>query len=646
MCGILACINHPKAAAYRPRMLNMSRCIRHRGPDWSGCVVATEGDGRLESLPPITRANPKNTTAEDIQMLGATTDEEENDADRGSILCHERLAIVGVDTGAQPLVSTDGKLILAVNGEIYNHRQLRKGLKNQNAEFKTHSDCEVILHLYKEHGSDFVKMLDGMFSFVLLDTSVSPHRCIAARDPIGITTFYQGWSYKYPGATFFSSELKAIHEECDRIRGFPPGHLYDSSLPEGQETVRYYQPTWWHGDEEGAKLPTTEADLTKIRESLEAAVRKRLMSEVPYGVLLSGGLDSSLIATIAARETNKVAEAQRQKYEERRARKEAVVANGPTDGLPVGLDDDEDQETLAAWPRLHSFSIGLEGSPDLMAAREAARYLGTVHHEYTFTVQEGLDAISDVIYHLETFDVTTVRASTPMYLLSRKIKAMGVKMVLSGEGSDEIFGGYLYFHAAPDAKSFHQECVKRVKALHTADCLRANKSTMAWGLEARVPFLDKAFLEVSMNVDAKDKMFSKGSLQEKDADGRPRMEKYILRKAFDLTPPGDTKPYLPESILWRQKEQFSDGVGYSWIDGMKEYANKHISDRKFAQRKERYPDSTPDTKEAYWIREVFESWFPTKASASTAVRWIPRGDWGCASDPSGRAVNIHESAYE
>ncbi|PWN91812.1 putative asparagine synthase [Acaromyces ingoldii] len=647
MCGILGCVHHPKAAEYRSKMLTMSRCIRHRGPDWSGCVVATHGSGAHRVSE---RSAAASKDEEETNKNGSATPE------TGSILCHERLAIVGVDTGAQPLISTDGNLILAVNGEIYNHRQLRKSLKDSSAEFKTHSDCEVILHLYKEHGTDFVSMLDGMFSFILLDTSVKPHRCIAARDPIGITTFYQGWSYKYPGAVYFSSELKAIHDECDRIRAFPPGHFYDSSLPEGQETVRYYKPKWWHGDEEGAALPKGEADLTAIREALERAVRKRLMSEVPYGVLLSGGLDSSLIASIAARETSKVAEAQRLRFEEKRAKKAARVAevangvgaDGAPDGLPVGIDEDAENEadTLAAWPRLHSFSIGLPGSPDLLAAREAARFLGTVHHEHTFTVQEGLDAVRDVIYHLETYDVTTVRASTPMYLLSRKIKAMGVKMVLSGEGSDEIFGGYLYFHAAPTADEFHQECVRRVKNLHTADCLRANKSTMAWGLEARVPFLDKNFLEVAMGVDAKHKMFSKGSLQTKDADGRPHMEKYILRKAFDLTPEGDDKPYLPESILWRQKEQFSDGVGYSWIDGMKDYAESHVSDAKYAERKQRYPVDTPDTKEAYWIREMFEEWFPGDAAARTAVRWVPRGDWGCSSDPSGRAVAIHDAAYK
>lgn len=550
-------------------MLNMSRCIRHRGPDWSGCVVTQE------------------------------------EGTQGSILCHERLAIVGVDSGAQPLVSDDGKLILAVNGEIYNHRLLRKSLKNQDAVFKTHSDCEVILHLYREHGADFVGMLDGMFSFILLDTSVSPSRVIAARDPIGITTFYQGTNSKYPGAVYFTSELKSIHEECDWIRGFPPGHYYDSSLPEGKETIRYYNPAWINGDEEGSQRPTKPTDLTAIRESLEAAVRKRLMSEVPYGVLLSGGLDSSLIAAIAARETNKVAEAQRQRWEQRKASR-AKATNGietaSGDALPAGIDGDaqDEVESLAAWPRLHSFSIGLPGSPDLIAARQAAQFLGTVHHEHTFTVQEGLDAVSDVIYHLETFDVTTVRASTPMYLLSRKIKAMGVKMVLSGEGSDEIFGGYLYFHAAPDADSFHQECVKRVKNLHTADCLRANKSTMAWGVEARVPFLDKKFLDITMDIDAQDKTFSKGSLQTKDKDGRPHMEKYILRKAFDCVPAGEEKAYLPEEILWRQKEQFSDGVGYGWIDGMRDEAARVVSDERLASAAQRFPESTPDTKEAYW----------------------------------------------
>jgi len=470
-----------------------------------------------------------------------------------------------------------------------------------------------------------------MFSFVLLDESVTPPRIIAARDPIGITTLYQGWNSKEPDVVYFASELKAIVDECDSIIPFPPGHIYDSRTG---ATTRYYNPSWWNGDQEGHAKTSVPADLGRLREHLEDAVRKRLMSEAPYGVLLSGGLDSSLIAAIAARETEKIAFAQ---FEVRRRQLDA--GNGPASPNMAVTDN----ALLTLWPRLHSFSIGLENSPDLQAARKAAHFLGTVHHEYVFTVQEGLDAVPEVIYHLETFDVTTVRASTPMYLLSRKIKATGVKMVLSGEGSDEIFGGYLYFHAAPDSDSFHQETVKRVKNLHTSDCLRANKSTMAWGLEARVPFLDRAFLEVAMNIDAKEKMFSKGKDQSVDEDGRPRMEKYILRKAFDKSPDG--KPYLPDEILWRQKEQFSDGVGYSWIDGLKNHAASVVSDEAFAKRAERWPESTPDTKEAYFIRNIFDDLFPSKAAASTAVRWVPRGDWGCSSDPSGRSVSIHQAAY-
>ncbi|EGN95419.1 hypothetical protein SERLA73DRAFT_186400 [Serpula lacrymans var. lacrymans S7.3] len=593
MCGILAGHGLEKPSADRTRFIALSKRLRHRGPDWSGCYVGKE-----------------------------------------SILVHERLAIVGVDTGAQPLLSEDGKVILAVNGEIYNHIALRASV-GPDVKFKTHSDCEVIIPLYRKYDKELCQKLDGMFSFVLLDESVSPSRIIAARDPIGITTLYQGWSSKRPGAVYFASELKALVDECDNIISFPPGHVYDSR---DNSTTRYFHPSWWTGDAPDALTPPTPVDYTLLRESLEAAVRKRLMSEVPYGVLLSGGLDSSLIAAIASRETEKVAQAQ---YEARQRKLKEAQSGPPT---PTSrFDGITEQATLASWPQLHSFSIGLENSPDLLAARKAAHYLGTVHHEYVFTVQEGLDAIPDVIYHLETYDVTTVRASTPMYLLSRKIKAMGVKMVLSGEGSDEILGGYLYFHAAPDSQSFHQETVRRVKNLHTSDCLRANKSTMAWGLEARVPFLDKAFLEVAMNIDAKDKMFSKGASQEVDADGRPKMEKYILRKAFDCSPDG--KPYLPKSILWRQKEQFSDGVGYSWIDGIKDHAAAVVSDKEFSDRAQRWPLETPDTKEAYFIREIFDGLFPLEAAARTAVRWIPRGDWGCSADPSGRSVSIHNAAY-
>ncbi|CEQ43032.1 SPOSA6832_04926, partial [Sporobolomyces salmonicolor] len=587
--------------AFRARAVALSKRMRHRGPDWSGCKVTDD-----------------------------------------SILVHERLAIVGVDTGAQPITSEDEKLVLAVNGEIYNHRALRKSLKDSSAKFKTHSDCEVILHLYKEHDTGLCKMLDGMFSFVLLDTSVTPSRMIAARDPIGITTLYQGWSSKRPGTVYFASELKALHDECDNVISFPPGHFYDSATG---KTERYFDPKWWNGDVDPQAIPTQEVDYDVLRETLEKAVKKRLMSEVPYGVLLSGGLDSSLIAAIAARETDKVALAQSRQ-------RDATVKQGSAGdsaGL-VGMDDEaaaDEVGTLTAWPRLHSFSIGLEGSPDLLAARVAADYLGTVHHEYTFTVEEGLDAVEDVIYHLETYDVTTVRASTPMYLLSRKIKAMGVKMVLSGEGSDEIFGGksYLYFHAAPTAADFHQELIRRTKNLHTADCLRANKSTMAWGLEARVPFLDKEFLEVSLGIKPEQKMFSKGTLEQKDQDGRPIMEKYVLRKAFDVAPKGE-RAYLPDEILWRQKEQFSDGVGYSWIDGLKDHAAKTISDEQMASAAERWALDTPETKEAYLIRQIFEGHFPSEAAAKTAVRWIPRADWGCAADPSGRAVAIHEAAYD
>ncbi|TFY82975.1 hypothetical protein EWM64_g1043 [Hericium alpestre] len=555
MCGIFAVHGINAPSADRTRFIACSKMQRHRGPDWSGCYVG-----------------------------------------KRSVLVHERLAIVGVDTGAQPLVSEDKKLILAVNGEIYNHVELRATCPDY--KFKTHSDCEVILPLYKKHDKALCGLLDGMFSFVLLDESVEPPRIIAARDPIGITTLYQGWSSKRPGAVYFASELKCLVEECDKIISFPPGHVYDSK---DDSTTRYYNPPWLNEDADDAAIPTKKADLKLLRESLEAAVRKRLMSEVPYGVLLSGGLDSSLIASIAARETEKVAHAQ---YEARERRQQEIQNESPT---PPGAVIVSEDTTIASWPQLHSFSIGLENSPDLLAARKAAHYLGTIHHEYVFTVQEGLDAIPEVIYHLETYDVTTVRASTPMYLLSRKIKAMGVKMVLSGEGSDEIFGGYLYFHAAPDPKSFHQECVRRVKNLHTSDCLRANKSTMAWGLEARVPFLDKAFLDVAMNIDPKEKMFSKGDKQEVDADGCPKMEKYIIRKAFDV-PEGE------------KKEQFSDGVGYSWIDGIKDYAESVVSDELLAKAHERWPKDTPDTKEGYYIRDVFEGLFKSEAAAETAVR--------------------------
>ncbi|KAJ1657184.1 asparagine synthetase [Dispira simplex] len=567
MCGILAIYRYyGDMDTFRQKALDMSKRLRHRGPDWSGCEVRGQ-----------------------------------------SILCHERLAIVGVDSGAQPITSHDDSILLTVNGEIYNHKDLERALKAPGP-FQTHSDCEVILHLYKEQGVDAVKQLDGMFSFALLDTKTD--RLIAARDPIGITTLYRGYNSQHPETVYFASELKALNEECDRIEAFPPGYVYDSLT--GESTC-YFNPQWF----DPKVIPTTPIDYPALRQAMVKAVRKRLMSEVPYGVLLSGGLDSSLISSIAVREARKIA-------------------------LEEGSDYDDNVATSAsrAWPRLHSFSIGLPGSPDLTAAAEVAKFLKTIHHSYTFTLQEGHDALADVIYHLETYDVTTVRASTPMYLLSRKIKAMGVKMVLSGEGSDEVFGGYLYFHYAPSARELHQETLTRVKNLHTSDCLRANKSTMAWGLESRVPFLDRDFLDTAMSIDPQYKMCDK-----------EHMEKYIVRRAFDpeqlrLDGESDTSAYLPREILWRQKEQFSDGVGYSWIDSLRDLAERKVTDAEFAQRAQRWPTDTPSNKEAYYYRHLFELSFPQPACSESVVRWIPRTDWGCSDDPSGRAQKIHESAYK
>jgi asparagine synthase (glutamine-hydrolysing) len=457
-----------------------------------------------------------------------------------------------------------------------------------------------------------------MFSFVLYDKKQD--RTIAARDPIGITTFYQGWSTKEPGTVYFASELKCLHSVCDKIVAFPPGHVYDSKTG---ETTRYFNPSWW----DPKKVPSTPVDYKVLRHALEKSVRKRLMAEVPFGVLLSGGLDSSLTASIAQREVT-------------RLRKQALEANGNVlpvenpdtgEGL-VGIDDDDHIDTLTYLPQLNSFSIGLPGSPDNKAALEVAKFLGTKHHVMTFTIEDGLNALSDVIFHLESYDVTTIRASTPMYLLSRKIKAMGIKMVLSGEGSDEIFGGYLYFGGAPDKEAFHEETVRRVKNLHLADCLRANKSTSAWGLEARVPFLDKEFLETSMNIDPQEKMITKD-----------RLEKYIIRKAFDTTDEPDEQPYLPDNILWRQKEQFSDGVGYGWIDSLKDTAEKQVTDEMMKNPKPEWGNDIPDTKEAYWYRCMFDEHFPPHC-ASTVMRWTPT--WSKQSDPSGRAISTHNAKYD
>ncbi|EPS44903.1 hypothetical protein H072_1099 [Dactylellina haptotyla CBS 200.50] len=526
-----------------------------------------------------------------------------------TILTHERLSIVGIDSGAQPLISEDDTLILAVNGEIYNHRVIRKSFDDKY-KFKTHSDCEVILYLYAEQDIEAPKFLDGMFSFVLYDSKKD--RIIAARDPIGITSFYQGWNSSQPETVYFASELKCLHPVCDKIVSFPPGHIYDSATG---KTTRYFQPKWW----DASPAPEKPLDLKLIRATLEKSVRKRLMAEVPYGVLLSGGLDSSLIASIAVRETQAGSNLNGDRSPE-----------SGSDNL-VGIDGEGHLKTVSKYEKLRSFSIGLPGSPDGIAAKKVADFLGTEHHSYTFTIQEGLDALRDVIYHLETYDVTTIRASTPMYLLSRKIKALGVKMVLSGEGSDEIFGGYLYFHAAPDKSEFHQETVRRVKNLHLADCLRANKSTSAWGLEARVPFLDKEFLEVAMGFDPEEKMI-RGE----------RIEKWVLRAAFDTTSEPEMVPYLPKDILWRQKEQFSDGVGYGWIDALKDTAARLVSDEQFANRQSIWKEDVPDTKEAYWYRQMFDEQFP-KQCASTVMRWTPT--WSKQTDPSGRAISTHVAKY-
>jgi len=514
------------------------------------------------------------------------------------MLAHERLAIVDPEGGAQPLINESGSLALAVNGEIYNHLELKKGLCGTH-QFKTRSDCEVILHGFEELGADVVAKLDGVFAFVLSDEKSG--EVVAARDPIGVVPLY--WGRDREGSLWFASEMKALAGVCPQFEQFPPGHVYASG-----ELNRYYDPSWRHTE----KTPTGKPSGEDLREVLEQAVVKRMMSDVPYGVLLSGGLDSSLVSAIVSRKADKRME--------------------------------DNWQSPAWWPRLHSFCIGLEGAPDLDNARRVAEYLGTAHHEFHFTVQEGLDALSDVIYHIETYDVTTVRASTPMYLMARKIKAMGVKMVFTGEGSDEVLGGYLYFHKAPNPEELYLETVRKVEALHHYDCLRANKSMAAWGVEARVPFLDRAFLDVAMGMDPAHKMVSA-------AEGR--MEKHVLRKAFDHP----DHPYLPKEVLWRQKEQFSDGVGYGWIDSLKQYAQEQVSDQLFEARAYRFPHNPPQTKEAYLYRMLFEEHFPQPAaisavitepsiacSTAAALRWEKA--WEKSADPSGRTVAVHQAAYK
>ena len=555
MCSILGIfdIARGQSPALRELALKLSRRQRHRGPDWSGIWCG----------------------------------------DR-AILAHERLAIVDVMQGAQPLYGADGDLVLAVNGEIYNHQELKAELRAPY-DFKTESDCEILLALYEQRGPDFLNDLNGIFAFALYDAKQD--RYLIARDPIGVMPLYTG--YDEEGRFYVASEMKALIDHCRAIRQFPPGHFLDSKTG---DLVPYYQPKW----RDYSAVQGQPASLDTLRQSLEAAVERQLMCDVPYGVLLSGGLDSSLLTAICHR----------------------FYRNRVEDG----------GRSEAWWPQLHSFAIGLEGSPDLAAAQKAADSIGTIHHAFTYTIQEGLDAVSDVIHHIETYDVTTVRAATPMYLLARRIKAMGIKMVLTGEGSDEIFGGYLYFHKAPNAQEFHEENIRKLDQLHLFDCLRANKALASWGIEGRVPFLDRAFLDVAMGFDATHKMTGDG-----------RMEKHILRSAF--------QGYLPNDVLWRQKEQFSDGVGYGWIDTLRATADKEISDAQFKRAQFRYPSHTPATKEAYLYRSIFETHFPGEQAAATvphgmsiacstptAIRWDEM--FRQRADPSGRAVaGVHQDAY-
>ena len=549
MCGIIGLFNIHNEQAMRTEALKMAGKIRHRGPDWSGSY-----------------------------------------SDKNCILMHERLSIVDVEHGAQPLYDTKTKRVLAVNGEIYNHKELEKKLSNSH-DFQTNSDCEVLLYLYDEFGADFLNEIDGIFAFSLYDPNTKDY--FVARDHIGIIPLYIGWDEN--GVTYVASEMKSIESYCEKLQEFPPGNYYKNG-----EFTQWYQPNWVN------EIPTDAVSLPKLKKALEDSVHKQLMCDVPYGVLISGGLDSSVIAAIAA------------KYSKKR------VESG----------DAEE----AWWPRLHSFAIGLDGSPDLKAAKIVADAIGTVHHECKYTIQEGLDALRDVIYHLETYDVTTIRAATPMYLMARKIKSMGIKMVLSGEGADEVFGGYLYFHMAPNKEELHHETVRKLQKLSKYDCLRANKSMAAWGIEARVPFLGKEFLEYAMNIDPADKMCSDG-----------KAEKYVLRKAFE--------GIIPDEVLWRQKEQFSDGVGYNWIDSLKANADEKVSDDNLANAKRKFPIQPPTTKEGYYYREIFDEMYPSNEAALTveagpsiacsspvAFRWSK--EFEKMDDPSGRAVAVHSKAIK
>lgn len=556
MCGFVGAFELTQdLEVLRSQVLKMAKKIRHRGPDWSGIYCGDK-----------------------------------------AVLAHERLSIVDITSGGQPLYSKDKKLVLAVNGEIYNHRSIRAKYADKY-EFQSQSDCEVLLALYQDKGIDMLEDLNGIFAFALFD--IENNRYIIGRDHMGIIPLYIG--YDKAGQLYVASELKALEGFCPNIKEFPAGHYLDSR--EG-EVKQWYKRDWMAYD----NVKDNPTDIDVLRKGLEDAVHRQLMSDVPYGVLLSGGLDSSIISAVA------------KKFAARRV--------------------ENDNETEAWWPQLHSFAIGLKGAPDLIAARKVAEHIGTVHHEINFTVEEALDALSDVIYHIETYDVTTVRASTPMYLLARFIKSMGVKMVLSGEGSDEIFGGYLYFHKAPDAKALHEETVRKLDKLHLYDCLRANKTLSAWGVEGRVPFLDKEFMDIAMRINPADKMCGRNG----------KIEKHILRQAFE--------GYLPESVTWRQKEQFSDGVGYNWIDSLREMSEKKVSDKQMERAAERFPINPPMSKEEYWYRTMFEEHFPSASAAST-VPSVP--SVACSSavalewdesfknriDPSGRAIkSVHAEAYD
>ena len=555
MCGIVCAFDLKDTSdSIRPNILKMVKKVRHRGPDWSGVYSS-----------------------------------------KNAVMAHERLAIVDPTSGKQPILSDDNTKAIAVNGEIYNHLELRDNFA-KDYKFRTDSDCEIILALHKKNKYDFLNQLNGIFAFALYDSDNDTY--FIARDHMGIIPLYIGWDEK--GTLYVASELKSLEGVCSKIELFPPGHYLESNK---ENYVKWYNPEWVKFN----NVSDATTSISELHDSLSSAVKRQLMSDVPYGVLLSGGLDSSITSALAKRFSSK------------------RIESGDTQD--------------AWWPQLHSFSVGLEGSPDLKAAKVVSDHIGTIHHEIIFTIQEGIDALRDVIYHLETYDITNVRASTPMYLMARAIKSLGIKMVLSGEGADELFGGYLYFHKAPSAEEFHNETVRKLNKLHQYDCLRANKALAAWGIEGRVPFLDKEFIEVAMNMNPKDKMINKD-----------RIEKWVIRKAFE--------EYLPDEVLWRQKEQFSDGVGYSWIDSLKDLVSKEITDEQMESASKKYPINPPQNKEEYYYRRIFEEHFPSDAAAKSvpsvpsvacsspeALKWDE--SFQNQNDPSGRAIsNVHKKSYE